>query len=649
MSKKNKKNQKKNKVEKQSAEIVQKNDKVHPYLINTLLAFIIAVTTIALFYRTLDYGLVYCDDNIFVLDQQAYNQDPSNIKNSFKKAIGATYYRPILDSSFIIDHQMGKTDPHFYRRTNLAFHVMGSILLFFALMKFGYNRIPSFIMAMLFAVHPVISPSVSWISGRNDSMIAVFILLCFIFLINFMESGGAKKFVFYILSMLAYLIALFTKETTALLPFVGIAYIFIYHREKIFSKEGISLVTGWFILGLIWYAARKGATDHINTPDTIGPDALIQNFPTIFAMFGKMILPVKMHALANFEQLTIITGVVVLLLLLASMFVLKDINKGRAWFGFIWFFVFLLPTLLIRIIYVGDFFDYAEHRAYLVFLGFIIVLFEIFRALKINIEKPVPIAIASVIFVIFAIRTYAYEPVFQNRTTYWQNAVDVYPYKSRGYLDLGKAYYVEGKLDVADSLYHKGIELNPDNFNLYIDLSAVYIRQKNWKKAEEYAKKALALQPDNHLANYNLGKTYLINKRYDEALVPLEKALKRGKPHAAWFADLGTVYMQKKMYDKAINILNIALKRNRNIPMAYLNLGAAYANKNQLTNAEAVWLQGIKVSNKMYPIYQNLVQLYWNLGQTEKIPPVIKALEANGGKLDPRIRRIISGTPLPRK
>ena len=71
----------------------------------------------------------------------------------------------------------------------------------------------------------------------------------------------------------------------------------------------------------------------------------------------------------------------------------KSIDKNKVYFGFLWFLLLVFPTLLIRIIYVEDFFDYAEHRAYLVMIGLIIVILEILRANKVNFKKPIALSI----------------------------------------------------------------------------------------------------------------------------------------------------------------------------------------------------------------------------------------------------------------
>lgn len=615
------------------------------YVQNTVYGAIIVIVGLLLFSRTLSYDLVFCDDNIFVHDFYSYNADADNIVNSFSNNLGASYYRPILAASFIIDHQMSEDakDAYVYRRSNLIFHALGSLLVFLTLIRFGYNRIGSFLMGLIYMVHPILSPSASWISGRNDSMITIFIMLSFISLSFFCDSKSPLKWITYIIHLITFALALFTKETAAFFPFVATAYILLFRKEKAFTARNFILAGGWFIVGLIWFSMRENTLSNINTPDTIGLDALIANSPSILALMGKMFLPLKMHALANLESLTLVAGVVAVLglgALVAARW--KKIDRQTVVFAIIWFFVFILPTLLIRIQYVGDFFDYAEHRAYLLMFGVVIIILEILRTYKVNYTKPVVLIIFGAIVAVLMFRTFIYEPVFENRKTYWQNAVDVYPYKSRGYLDLGKAYYVSNELDVADSLYHKGIELNPDNFNLYIDLAAVNLRRKDYKKAESYARKALKLDPQNPLAHYNLAKSMLPRKKYKQSLKHFEIALRRKGQYPQWYLDLGLAYYKTGQFKKAVRAYSKGLSMNPKMALGFLNLGSAYANLGDFEKAEKAWIKTISLDPKKYEAYNNLISISLQKGDAKKALNYANLLTKRGGKLPGSLQRMIN-------
>lgn len=601
-----------------------------------LFSIIILAAGISLYIGTISYDYVYCDDNKYVLDYYTYNRDISNVLTSFKKTLGTTYYRPILSISFIIDANIGGRDPSVYHRTNVIIHLVGSLLVFFTLLKLGYSHIVSCLFSLFFTLHPILTPAVSWIPGRNDSLITVFILLSFISFINFLASNKTYHF---ILHVLFFALSLFTKEIAVFFPAICILFIWLYRREKLISNINLLLISSWIMIVVVWFFMRSSAAVNVENPDTIGLNAFLKNYPTVAALIGKIFLPIKMIVLSKFENFSIISGIVFMLLLTALIISLKNLDKTKAYFGASWFFLFILPSLLIRIANVEDFFDYAEHRAYLPLLGIIIIIVEIFRVPKINLKKPIPIAIGSIILIAFALRSYSYKNKFENRKTFWTHAVEVNQNKSKGYLSLGKVYFLENELDKAESLYKKSIELNPNNPNLYLDLSAVYLRRKKFETAEEYAKKALSLDSQNSSAQYYLGESYKGRHQIKKALQAYEKACERNDEFPFWFVELGNAYYRTSQPEKAILAYKKALALSPNNFVAYSNMGTALATINKFNEAESSWMKAISLNPKHYDSYRNLIRYYIQIGQLDKVQEYVLALKRNGGKLTPEIQQ----------
>jgi protein O-mannosyl-transferase len=612
-----------------------------------------------LYNSAVDYDLVYCDDNIFLHDYYGFNKNPDNIEESFNKTMGTSYYRPILNVSIILDTQWSldkhfpdsdpnmvnprKIPPDVFHTTNLVLHILASFLIFIFLLKLGYPIIMSFLFGLLVTVHPILTPAASWISGRNDSLITVFILLSFIAMVFYFERKGVLKGIAYIFHIIFFAVSLFTKEIAAFFPFVVFAYLVLFaKRKKIFDSEYLILVAGQFIVGMIWFFMRLKAIEGIKNPDTIGLVALPDNILSVPALIGKFFLPVKMIALSSYEWFSIGTGLVFIILITIYVIKSKSLDKNKSYFGLLWFALLLFPTLLIRIVYVEDFFDYAEHRAYLVMIGLIIFVLEVLRANKIEFRKPIPIVIMVIIILLFGYKSYSYKEEFQNRKTFWSHMTEMYPYKSRGYLDLGKAYLVEDSLDKAEECYHKGIERNPENRNLYIDLAAVYLKKKDYPKAEQYAKKALSIEPGNLIAYYNLGKSYFYQGKLEEAKQMFEVACRSPK-YPDWFKDLGDVYFQLGELEAAVNAYSRAVQGNRTNYFAYNNMGLALANLNRYKEAANSWSRAIQLNPKMYNAYYNLIRIAISVeNDTNKAKNIANRLMQEGGELPDDLKKVLN-------
>jgi len=593
--------------------------------------------------RTISFDYVYCDDNKFVVDQYPFNKNISNILTSFRNTLGTTFYRPILTTSFIIDANIGGLNPGAYHRTNVIIHLFGSCLVFFTLLMLGSSDIVSFLFGLFFAIHPVLTPAVAWIPGRNDSLAAIFVLLSFLSLIRFLKSN---QWPFVILHFVFFAISLFTKEIAIAFPVLCLLFIALYKKEKLISKRNLYFIFIWIAIATIWFAMRSAATSNIENPDTIGLIALAINSFSVAAFIGKIFLPVKMIALSNIESFSLITGIVFMALITALIIRLKKPDKSKALFGASWFLLFILPTLFIRIANVEDFFDYAEHRMYLPLLGMSIVLVEIFRALKINFKKRAPLAIASAILLIFALRSYSYQNVFENRKTFWAHTVKIYPFKSRGYLNLGKVYFLEKDLDRAESFYLRGLELNPRNFDFYLDLSALNLQKNKLGLATEFAKKAVSLDSNNSMAHYYLGKSYLAGNQIAQAIPELEKACDGNLRFPNWFFDLGNAYYWMGQPEKAIQAYEKELTLNPNHSTAHANMGTAFASLQKFQDAESAWIKAISLDPKNFDSYRNLLRYYIQTNRLEKISEYVTALKRNGGQLTPDIRQYLEAKNL---
>ena len=91
----------------------------------------------------------------------------------------ASFYRPIQLVTYGIDYAFWKLNPVGYHITNSLIHCGVVVLLYFLLAMFFCNRRNALLCSLIFAVHPIHTEAVSYISGRADILAA----LCMLFFV----------------------------------------------------------------------------------------------------------------------------------------------------------------------------------------------------------------------------------------------------------------------------------------------------------------------------------------------------------------------------------------------------------------------------------------------------------------------------------
>jgi hypothetical protein len=86
-------------------------------------------------------------------------------------------WHPVTWLSHMVDCQLFGVAPAGHHLMNLFFHIANTLLLFLLLLFCTKAEWPSFIVAALFAIHPLHVESVAWVAERKDVLSAFFWLL----------------------------------------------------------------------------------------------------------------------------------------------------------------------------------------------------------------------------------------------------------------------------------------------------------------------------------------------------------------------------------------------------------------------------------------------------------------------------------------
>lgn len=485
-----------------------------------------------IYFQIIGFDFSYFDDQELILNNFLFLGDFSNVFKAFAQDVFQTintsdaYYRPLLTISLMIDAVIAGAGPHFFHFTNLILHLVSASLLFVFLRKLRYRKDLSFFFSLIFVVHPVLTQAIAWIPGRNDSLLTIFALSSFIFFIQYLNRKKINDLVWH---MLFFLLAMLTKETAVFIPVVCLSFMYFIRKinfKDIFEEKNIfRVIIPWASITLVWWIVRSLVLAG-NKMDLSLWDAFVSMFnklPNSILFIGKVLLPFNLSVLPSMDDSTLWLGALSVILISLGIFFSKTKRKGYIIFGIIWFFIFLIPTFISPD--SGHDLSSLEHRIYLPFIGFLIILLEMSFIKQMNFSRKNIQLISILVIIALSIITLSRSGDFKNRMSFWQSAVRTSPSSPLANRNMGAMLQLDGLNNLALPYYEEALKLNPTEEMVYNNLGLIYMNNGSFGKAEEAFLKELEHNPDYDVGLYNLGLLYYKQNRVDKTIDMWKKTL----------------------------------------------------------------------------------------------------------------------------
>jgi hypothetical protein len=311
-----------------------------------------------------------CFKGFFIIDYFDYLDvlfNKNNLASCFTRPFITEFsFRPIEAVEFFLCYNLFGLNPKGYLALGMLFFAISLIPLYYLIFILSRSRVLSFISCFLITVHPLHLEEFGAMCPPH---------LCFLFfsyslLCYFLSLSRHKKVdIFYILSLIFCLLAVFTREDTLTLPFFILIYHLLFDRPlglvKIIKRTaGFFMITGVYlfirfpILGL-WLAKQKEYNyDFFNISHAAYNYKLFTSlaFKIITNPFNLVSsLNLYSHNLVILKELIILSTTVIILYLLA---LIK--KEGSAWpliskmrlkiflLGCLWYLVGLIPYIFIN-------------------------------------------------------------------------------------------------------------------------------------------------------------------------------------------------------------------------------------------------------------------------------------------------------------
>jgi hypothetical protein len=176
-------------------------------------------------------GLVYDNHLVIAQDARVHQVTAENIrliltKDYWYKISLSPLYRPLATLSYLFNYAVlgNGGRPAGYHAINLALHAANIVLVYLVGWLLMTEFWPAFAMAAIWAVHPVLTESVTNIVGRADLLAAFGVLAGLLCYARSVAASGRRAIVWQVGVLAASAIAIFSKES----GIVVIAAVFLY-------------------------------------------------------------------------------------------------------------------------------------------------------------------------------------------------------------------------------------------------------------------------------------------------------------------------------------------------------------------------------------------------------------------------------------
>jgi len=586
-----------------------------------LSAALIVLATVATYSNSFS-GVFVFDDRKAILENESLRQlwplsQPLSPPND-GSPVGS---RPLLNLSLAINYAINEDDVWGYHAANLTIHLATALLLLGTLLRtfdlpslrerWGQNRVAlAWGIALLWAIHPLQTESVIYISQRAESLVGLFYFLtlyCFV-----RGESSARAGFWRAAAFAACLLGMASKEVMASAPLIVLLFDRTFcagsFREAWRRHQGLYLclaatwgLLGWLVIsgggraGTVGLGLGIGMSSYLLSQCwtiihyvllCIWPDPLVLDYGTAIMTRPWDVMP---------------AAVMVVILGFATIVALWR----RPQIGFLGacFFMILAPTSSVIPVVTQPI---AEHRMYLplaaVLATLVIAASAAHRWLvgrwlirQKGSFRWIPRVISSgglslvagcaVVGFGFGVLTFQRNQDYQSDIAIWEDTVAKAPSNGRAHNELGVALEKLGRTDEAIAAYLKSVELDPNSVHARANLGNLLAKRGRADDAVDQLHQALRIKP--HAADLlcGLGGILVDAGRVDEGLVSLRKSLAIRPDSAEARNNLGNALARQGRFEPAITEFRKALDIKPAFASAHNNLGLALVKSGRLEDS----------------------------------------------------------------
>jgi len=623
-------------------------------------------------------GLVYWNslDGQFLFDDLSLIvQDTSiqSLKNIPGMILGQSY-RPVRTISYVLNYAIAPVDPRGWHAVNILLHWANAVLLFFLVTQFSQNYRVGALAAALFALHPVNTAAVSYVSGRKDLLAGLFVLVALLAYRKFRKTAGG---IWLSVTLASFALAVLSKEVGVVFPALPLLSETLDadpDPDTTFSEalrqRASSAVAAVRRRWVLWMALAAAAFLFVlyaqfitGASRKIGwwGGALTWNIATSAQLFAhylkQIVLPYPLLGDYSGAHYLVATGLSVRLLIsltacaafIAALFWCAA-RLPRVGLGLAWFAVGLLPVL-----HFIPFHELAaDHFLYLPSMGWALAMAVLLERYVLGLEtrRVLGAGILFLILIAAGARIVSRNRDYRTSKAFWESVVAITPDAPRASNNLAQEYTAIGlrtgnreNFLRAVELHKKAASANPTVGVYWINLGAAYYYLGQYDSMREVLARGVQLAPDDFTGQSNYAVALMrVGERlkdkgdrqqaaalFSEAEKSYRKAIAL-KPRvglAGVYFNLARLYFLQESWDEALAEAEHSLRTEPASNTDWLR-GQIFERKGNTSQAVSAYLDSINRDLTNLAPYESLAELKRRQGDLAgAIEPYLYALRFN--------------------
>lgn len=443
------------------------------------------------------------------------------------------FYRPLYIFSFMLDYHIWGLNSVGYHLFSVLVHILNALLLYILILKLCLERKVAWLAGLVFVLFPVNCEAVTLIAARVELILAFLWLLC---IMSFLKAVKEGTWFYFLGTAGLFILAIFTKESALLLPFLALIYVFIF-LEKGTRQRAILPLLILIGISLIYCGARLlflGSPFHA-TLSMINEASFLERvytFPRILLTYLRLLVfPVGLRSeyhfvVHTFRDIYVWLGVPFLILLGVAVYRFLRPRKQVLFFSS-WFLIGILPYCNVVIPLHATL---MEHWAYFSSMAFAalmsMAIFRISERITSQRIKYIGVAALVVLVPLYIGKIIERNKEWRDPFVLYQGDLEKEPNSFLLHCNLGVEYFRKGMMEEAKKEFIASIEVCPGKgYDIaYNNLGVIYAREGNVSQAMSCYKKSIDLN-NYALAYQNLGALYNNLGMHREAALVLKKGV----------------------------------------------------------------------------------------------------------------------------